>query len=364
MKKTWIPVVLALIVSLVFPTTMLAADEAPANEGTQGMRTIGQILSLSPEALQLETGKGERTILLDEDTRFRALKDGKASYDDLHVGGWVGVLATLDEGGQAVARWVIILPEDFDPSQRRGRLRGEIIAIDPETESFLIRNGEAGEVQVFVTQRTRFVGGAHQFDDLQPGMLALVVGRPQDDGSFLAFGLGVRDTRPKVKRFAGQITSVDVQQASFDLLTRRGDAVTFQVTEKTRFRSRNGSVQGLGDLQPEMLALVVASPDENGSLKAWLVIAGTAEDIPHFDLRAAGEVVSIQEDGFVVQTLKGEQVTLQVMDATWFKRRSGEVQGLEDLREGMRVLVGAKQGEGGLYHALIVLVGQAPSPEE
>lgn len=360
MKQTWIPVVLMLVVSLVFPAAVLAADEAPATEGTRGMRTIGQVISLSPEALQLETNKGERTILLGEGTRYRAFKGGEASYDDLQVGGWVGVLVTLDENGQAVARWVIILPEDFDPSQGLGRLRGKIIAVNPETESFIIRNGEAGEVQVFVTQRTRFVGGAHQFDDLQPGMLALVVGRPQDDGSFLAFGLGVRVTRPKVKRFAGQITSVDVQQASFDLLTRRGEAVTFQVTEKTRFRSRDGSIQGLGDLQPGMLALVVASSDGDGSLKAWLVVAGTAEDIPHFDLRAAGEVVSVQEDGFVVQTLKGEEITLQVTDATRFKSRSGEVQRLEDLQEGMRVLVGAKQGEGGQYQALIVLVDQAP----
>ncbi|MCK4978099.1 MAG: hypothetical protein KAS36_14285, partial [Anaerolineales bacterium] len=155
---------------------------------------------------------------------------------------------------------------------------------------------------------------------------------------------------------------VNVSESSFTLFTRSGEDLTFSVDENTRFRSRDGSVQGLDDLQLDMVALVSAKKEANGSFKAVVVGAGTAEQLPKFDFKTTGKVITKDKNSFTVETRNGDQYEFKVTDETHFRSRGDWLEDLDDMEIGMRVMVGAKELGNGQYHAQLVLAGRPPQP--
>ena len=190
-------------------------------------------------------------------------------------------------------------------------------------------------------------------------MLTAVGAIEQDDDTLLAVVVMARF--PLIKH-AGTVTSVGVSANTFDLKTRSGDDLTFSVDENTRFRSRDGLVQGLGDLQPDMVAFVTAGKEADGTLKAVVVAAGTPEQLPKFDFRTAGKVITKDKNSFTLETRNGEQYKFKVTGETHFRSRGGWLEDLDDLEIGMRVIVGAKELGNGQYHAQLVLAGRPPQP--
>src|SRR3989304_2728638 len=64
-------------------------------------------------------------------------------------------------------------------------------------------------------------------------------------------------------RYAGEITGVVPGQGTFTLLTRAGEELEFQTSDRTHYRSPDGSVQEMHDLKKGMKALVAGIKDED-----------------------------------------------------------------------------------------------------
>lgn len=163
-------------------------------------------------------------------------------------------------------------------------------------------------------------------------------------------------------RVLGRITAVDPNESMFSLHTRAGEDLRFTVDEATQFRSPNGSIQGLQDLEVDMAAVVVASEETNGVYLAH-VVAVARLDPDRRVVRAMGTIAQIMTaDGtFTLEKRDGEVLTIQTNERTRFRSRGGEIQSVEDLVPGMVAFVLAVEQEDGLLLALLVAAGD---PEE
>ena len=158
-------------------------------------------------------------------------------------------------------------------------------------------------------------------------------------------------------RYAGEITGVEAGQGTFTLLTRAGEELEFQTSDRTHYRSPDGSVQDIHDLKQGMKALV-AGIKEEGALSALLVAAGDPADRPdrpRVDVRAAGRVESVGDRSFTLMTRRGELLTIKVTEDTHYKGISS----FDDLEVGMFAAVGAKEADGDLV-AIWVAARNAP----
>ena len=163
-------------------------------------------------------------------------------------------------------------------------------------------------------------------------------------------------------RHAGTVTGVDAAASSFTLNTRQGEDLTFVVNDDTKFHSRNGEIENLTDLQTDMLAIVIAHPQGDGTLLAIRVAAGSPDDLPNFDVKAGGHITAIGIDSFTVQPQDGDELTFLVSEETNFRSPGGSIHGLEDLEVGMVALVGGDDLGAGEYLAKLVIAGQTSSP--
>lgn len=162
-------------------------------------------------------------------------------------------------------------------------------------------------------------------------------------------------------RAAGEVTGVDLSARTFTLHTRAGEDLVITVTDETRFVSRQGDIQGLEDLEAGMKAVVRGEVTADGAHIARSVGVGDPGDRPDH-ARYAGVVTSVGERSFSIQPREGGEVTFLVDENTEFHSRDGSVNGLEDLKIGMRVGVGAAVQDDGSLLALNVLAGAADRP--
>jgi hypothetical protein len=303
----------------------------------------------------------EGLFLVDEHTIFLGIDDAELEFEDLSTGQWVRVTAVRNKGGEMLARLVVILPEDFDPSEHEG-VSGRVSDVDTSVETFTLQTRNNDDVIVTVNEETRYSGGVENLEDLQDGMLAWAGVKKLDEGNLLA--LAVRARYPIVK-LTGRISEVDTSAGTFTLHTRRGDKdVTIIVTNETGFRSREGSIETLADLEPDMLAFVsVKKPggeidaEQIPPLEALMVAAAAQDQLPKYDWRITGEVVSVDNSTFTIETPKGKQFAFSVTEDTHFRSRNTQIQSLDDLEAGMKVLVGVEDLGSGQYHAGLVIAG-------
>lgn len=360
-KKVAIPVIAATLIALLIGAWAFSDASAQGDSPLARLRRarglLGQVTAVADNQFTLQTRQGEtRDFLVDENTRFRSREQADLSLGDLEVGRWVEVFAPPAPDETPTARLVILLPEDFDPSKMKG-LRGLVESVNLAGSLFTLKNRQGEISSVTVDDQTVFRGQVENFSELQAGMAAFAVVETQEDGELLA--KAVRAGFPIVRR-VGEITAVDVAAGEFTLKTARTDEqLTFQVDENTRFRSKDDQIAGLEDLQPGMVAAVTARQQPDGAL-ALLVAAGEREDLPKFDLRLAGRVISIADDAFTVKGRDGQEHTFQVNAETRFRSPGDRVHSLEDLREGMIVIVGAQELSEGQYLAQLVLVAKPP----
>ncbi len=366
-KKIYIPFVLAALVALI--VGVWVSDEASALDPSlrrrprKGAHTVGQVTSISKDQFTLQKpNEDESSFLVDEHTIFRGLDDVELEFEDLSTGQWVQVTAVRNEGGEMQGRLVVILPEDFDPSEHEG-VSGRVSDVDTGAETFTLETRNSDDVIVMVNEETRYSGGVENLEDLQDGMLAWAGVKILDDGNLLA--LAVRAHYP-VAKLTGRISEVNTSADTFTLHTRRGDKdVTIIVTNETRFRGREGSIESLVDLEPDMSAMVgVKKPggeinaEQMPPLEALMVAAAAQDQLPNYDWRITGEVVSVDNVTFTIETPKGKQFVYSVTGDTHFRSRNTQVQSLDDLEAGMKVLVGVEDLGSGQYHAGLVIAGR------
>ncbi|MEX0787363.1 MAG: DUF5666 domain-containing protein, partial [Anaerolineales bacterium] len=160
-------------------------------------------------------------------------------------------------------------------------------------------------------------------------------------------------------RAAGEVTGVDPAASTFTLHTRAGEDLVITVTDETRFVSRQGEIDGLEDLEAGMKAFVRGEVTADGAHIAKTVGVGNPGDRPDH-ARYAGAVTSVGDRSFSIQPREGGEVTFLVDENTEFHSRDGSVNGLEDLRIGMHVGVGAAAQDDGSLLALNVLAAHRP----
>jgi len=248
------------------------------------------------------------------------------------------------------------------------RLKGEIGGVGDSYFALLTEDGRS--LPINVIDRTRFRsrnGEVTALSDLEPEMVALVAAVDTNDNGIVALvvaaGTPTGDIRDRIFRTTGEITGVVPGQETFTVQSDEGESITFVTGERTKFRSRDGSVTGIHDLKRGMLTMVGAIKMEDGTNQALVVLAGNPEDRPERPnvVSASGKIVSLGGNSLTIETRSGEQKSFSVDDSTKYKSRDGSINGFGDLDVGMvAIVVGRDLGNGEVL-AIVVGVGKAPA---
>ncbi|GMR11406.1 MAG: hypothetical protein BMS9Abin28_2237 [Anaerolineae bacterium] len=359
MNKLRIATIGVLAVSLLLPSAVFAQEEMP--ERPEGrIRAAGEISGVVPGqgTFTLTTRKGEELeFQTNESTKFRSPNGTVEGIHDLKKGMKAFVVATEQDDGPLLALMVAAgRPEDLPEGKRLG---GVIESINLDAQSFTLKPRDGDLVRIQAGERTRFRGeGIDGLSDLDPGMRARVVVIEQEEGGLMALlvAAGKPKDRPEVIKLGGEITGVVPGRGTFTLMSREGEELELSTNDRTKFRSRDGSVQGINDLKVGMLAMVGAVRQDDGQLLALVVAVGNPEDRPKLDVKALGRVIDKGGNSFTIEKRNGEQISFSVSDNTRYKG----IGGFSELEVGMMAAVGAKETDDGL---LAVFVG-ARNPED
>lgn len=247
------------------------------------------------------------------------------------------------------------------------RIAGVILSVDFPGNTFAVRTLSGTDVHVHVTGNTEYRsrdGSIQAFEDLVVDMRTIVAGQERGDGTINASVVfpATPEELPELMRLKGEVG--DVGDRFFTLLTEDGRSLIINVIDRTRFRSGNGEVNTLGDLNPGMAALVSAAKTEDNGIVALVVAAGTpGGDFRDRIFRTTGEITGVVpgQETFTVQSNEGESIAFVTGEWTKFRSRDGSVTGIHDLKRGMFTMVRAIKMEDGTNLALVVLVG---NPED
>ncbi len=346
-KKIFIPISVALLVAIV--AGLWVSTEAFAQEGgflgrlRRARPVLGQVTAISSDQFTIEKRDGkELSFRVDDNTRFTDKDKAALSFDDLEIGLWVAVAAPRADQDEPVARLVALLPDNLDPSQMTG-YRGSIISVNSSGNQFTVQTQQGEKTTFKVDSSTIYKGEATAFSGLKEGMSVRVAAKELEDGVLLA---QIVRTGFPIDRYVGEIVTVDQAANTFTLRTIRSkEELTFKVDEYTQFRSKDQSLQNLEDLGPGMVGVVVSRDQGETIPSAVIVGAADKEDLPKFDLRVGGKIVSLEKNSFTIKARTGEEYTFQVTGDTLFRSRGGRISGLDDLKEGTPVIVGAKDFE-------------------
>jgi cytochrome c-type biogenesis protein CcmE len=243
---------------------------------------------------------------------------------------------------------------DVDPG-RPLRAGGIIVSVDTQSSTLVLKPRQGAELTLTADEKTRYAGAAQSLEDIEAGMIGAVFAHREEGDVMRLIAIF---TRVPLERYRGQVESVDAESGTLTLITRQEETISFKVDDHTRYKGYQLTVESLEDVQPGMWAAIVALPSEDGSLLARGILAAQAESLPKLNVRMGGKVIAVDEDSFTIENRKGEEVTFQVDDTTRFRSRDGKVTGLEQLKEGMTVLVGGNTQEEGDFLAKGVLVVQ------
>ncbi len=323
----------------------LALAATPAEEvGEKDARLVyGEVIAVEDDSFRVMSYQGEElSFFVNEETRFR-----KGTFADLQPGVKVAV-AFRGEGNAAII--VAILPPDFEPGGKFAiRVRGEVIAVDPQAGEFRIKTPEGEVLTFFVDEKTRYGGQLEDLSDMQVGWKAGVAAREEDGGKKVATVV-IAGERPEWIKLRGTVTAVDSQAGKFRIKTADGDIITLFVDEKTRY---GGQLEDLSDMQVGWKAGVAAREDPEGKLLAGWVVAGE----PRHVIKARGEITAVDPGlgKFRLKKADGTILTFFVDDATRFK---GQARGIGDLKVGWKAGVAAVEKEDGRLLARLVIAGE------
>ena len=246
-----------------------------------------------------------------------------------------------------------------EAASRKGRLRGEITAIEADT--FTVRTGRR-EVLVVTDEATEFqVPGVEN-----PTIANLKVGdKVAGEGTFEKGGSGSSDPvahaslvvvlPDDVARLSGEITAIKGDTLVLETATGSVDVVT---DGDTIFRVRGVEDPSLADVQVGDRASVAGSWEDEATFHAIGVgIAGGQR--PGQRVAVRGRAISIGDDSLVVGTPRGS-VTVVVDDGTLFRVAGDEDAGLGDIEEGD--MVGARgtwNEDGSLQATGVAVLGES-----
>lgn len=164
-----------------------------------------------------------------------------------------------------------------EDSRGRFRAAGEIDSIDPAKSTFTLDTLRGETLVIHVDDATRFHSRGGQIGgltDLQIGMRAGAAGLVRD-GVYLAKAVAAAapGDGPRFARAAGEVIHINRGRSSFTILTRSGEELTLGVGPRTRWFSRDGSVQELADLERGMLVRVGYVGTDDGPMALAVQVA-------------------------------------------------------------------------------------------
>jgi hypothetical protein len=352
-------IVAVILLSMVTTGVVFADEQTDQNR----VRFIGEIteidLDSSSFTLLSHSGRNLRFVV-GEGTVFRSRDGSIQGLRDLSIGMKALVSAIRNPDGYLEAEMVTTSNANELPVINRSA--GTITSVNSDEGSFVLESRE-GQLQEFaVGPRTRYRsrdGSIKSLADVEPGMQAIVASVAQEGQKPQALMIGIKILDEPSERFnaIGEIINVVPGQGTFDLETRNGRLISFTVTDRTKFRSRDGSIEDIHDLKKGMHAVVVGVESEEGNLLALGIAAADPEeikDIAKLDVRALGKITSIGDQTFTMETKNQGSLTFSVDSSTRFISHNNAVGGLEDLQEGMIVVVGAKELGNGDLKAVFV----------
>jgi len=357
----------ALIAALaaLMTAALVSADASPIGKKhadqhrmDQHRMLIGKILEIGESQFTVEALNGEfRTIAVTDETIFRTRGEeggegGEASFSDLAAGMYVGVYDRESGSGEFSARLVALLPEDFDPADLIGqRILGEVSMVTAGGGFFKLDTRAGDALTISVDENTRFAGGLESLEDLEKGAKVGVLAQKLEDDTLLAMAvLGSQFEPPPFDKQGGKLSSIDGQQIT--ITSRDEQTYTFTVTEETRFASRGGEVQGLEDLELDMILMVVFD-------------SGSGENIARAVMVGDGALLELERVGGGVHNTANDKLTITTGDETLTfavdedtRIRGREIDSLDDLEKGMKVFVLYQVQEDGTLLAKGILVGR------
>lgn len=367
MVTKWIRIILVTAaLTLGFVGVAYAEGDAPDNQ----LRIAGVILNVDfpGNTFAVRTLSGTDVhVHVTGNTEYRSRDGSVQGFEDLVVD--MRIIVVGQERGDGTINASVVFAATPEEVPELMRLKGEVGGVGDRYFTLLTEDGRS--LTINVIDRTRFRsrnGEVTKLSDLEPGMVALVTAADTEDNGIVALvvaaGTPGGDIRDRVFRTSGEITSVVPGQETFTVQSKEGDSITFVTGERTKFRSRDGSVTGIHDLKRGMFAMVGAIKMEDGTNQALVVLAGSPEDRPERPkvVNAAGKIVSLGSNSLTVETRSGDQKTFSVDGSTKYKSRDGSVNGFGDLEVGMiSIVVGRDLGNGEL---LAVIVGAGHIPAE
>ncbi|TET80626.1 MAG: hypothetical protein E3J37_10820 [Anaerolineales bacterium] len=354
----------ALLLVLVLSLAVVGVAYAEEDVTGDRIRVVGEItgVDLVASTFSLHAWSGmDLRFFATHSTRFRSSDGSVHELSDLEVGMRALVIGVERDGGLVA---LMVVTAKLDNVSDRVRVFGEITGAVSVGGSFSLEKRGGEVVTIQTNERTRFRsrdGLIQGLDDLEAGMVALAIAVEQEDGELLALVIaaGYKEDLPdNLRKFQGEIIGVVPGQGIFTLTTREGEAITFQTSDRTRFRSRDGSVTDINDLKKGMIALVGALQTEEGTLLAGFVTAWNPANHPGVDVRASGRIVSLGDRSFTIETRGGDRMTFSVDGSTKFRSRDGSVKGFDDLQVWMIAIVGANELGNGDLKAVWVGAGK------
>lgn len=207
----------------------------------------------------------EVIISVNDATEFRG---EISSICNIQTGMNVLVRTTQEKDGTHTARFVLA-------RLKTEKWKGRISSIDNDSGSFELITRQSEGLTFLVNEDTRYHsrdGSIQSLEDLQSGMLGLIVAKKQSDQSWLATQIIVGNkARWKMLdlRVRGKITSIN--QDSFIIEDNNQREVNLLVDEKTIFQNKKGDLENLHDLEPGMIVFVGAKQLEDNNYLARLV---------------------------------------------------------------------------------------------
>ncbi len=225
------------------------------------------------------------------------------------------------------------------------RVAGKVLRIDLEQQKLSLVLRSMREVEVQITSETQFHNRSrdlHQLDQILPGMWVVAAGQIQ--GNVFIAKQVIAGGGDQMQSFsaAGQITNIISAHETFEITTRAGESICISVNERTRFRSRESSIESIEDLKQGMIAGVRGVTSESGVHLATIIVVSERDDLHPADDRAVGRIVDVDERDFTLQIRAGGLVTIVGNEHTKFRSRDGWLQGFEDLQPGMFAIVAGK----------------------
>jgi len=343
-KKIYIVVLLVSVCALTI-TSAVSAEENPP-EGR--VRLFGQVthIDATTSSFEMETRSGEeKTILVNEGTKYRSPGGEVQKLDDLARGMHVIVIA-VEQGNSTTLAKKIIGAANLPPERDTMRVIGEITGVVAPNGSFSLRARDDRILRFETDERTRYRsqdGAIEGLEDLELGMKALVVARHSEEGSPMALlvAAGKIDDLQPIRQYKGEVSSVNYGQGLFTVLTEDDLELEFKISERTKFRSRDGDISSVNHLRSGMRIQIGSIVNEDGELIPLIIIVGSPQR-RGFDVKTGGRIIEISGSSFTIEKRGGETKSFVVDATTRYASKDGSVKGFDDLEVGMIAFVGGE----------------------